>query len=241
MGFSPFAREFPKKAINVGIAEQNMTLVGAGLASCGAKVFVATYAPFASMRILEQVRTFCAYTDLDVKVVSGLSGLSGNIEGVTHQGLEDISILRAIPNMVVVVPADAASTEVITEEIAKYKGPVYLRIGRGPVPKVFDGDYSFKIGKANIIKEEGTDATIIFNGVTANRVLGAEKLLREKGYNIQLIEMPCVKPVSYTHLDVYKRQRYNNGYINMKRRWAGGYSVPDEGGTEWLRSFGRFR
>jgi transketolase len=97
--------------------------------------------------------------------------------------------------MVVVVPADAASTRAITQKISEYDGPVYLSIGRNKVPKVFDDSYTFKIGKANIVKAEGNDAAVIFNGATTNRVFEAEKSLREKGYNVQLIEMPCVKPI----------------------------------------------
>lgn len=195
MGYSPLEKEYPDKVVNVGIAEQNMALVAAGAASCGAKAIIATYAPFASMRILEQVRTFISYPNLDVKIASGLGGLSGNIEGVTHQGIEDISIMRSIPNMVVVVPADAASTEVITEKIIEYEGPVYLRLGRGPVAKVFDEDYSFEIGKANILKEDGNDVAIICNGAAVARVLEAQKIIEKEGYNARIIEMPCVKPI----------------------------------------------
>jgi len=195
MGYSPLENKFPDKVVNVGIAEQNMALVAAGAATCGAKSIIATYAPFASMRILEQIRTFIAYPNLDVKIISGLGGLSGGIEGVTHQGLEDVSIMRSIPNMIVVIPADASSTEVIAEKIISHKGPVYLRIGRGPVPKVFDDNYSFEIGKANIIKEDGKDASIICNGVAVARVLQAQKFLEIEGYSVRIIEMPCVKPI----------------------------------------------
>lgn len=195
MGFAPMAKAFPERVVNVGIGEQNMALAAAGAASCGAKAFCATYAPFAAMRILEQVRTFIAYPDLDVKIVSGLAGMSGGVEGVTHQGLEDIGVMRSIPNMVVVVPADAAATEVITEKIAEYNGPVYLRIGRTPVEKVFGPDYSFTIGKANILRPEGRDAAIIVCGNVVSRALRAADILRERGYSIRVVEMPCVKPI----------------------------------------------
>lgn len=195
MGYSPLEKKYPEKVVNIGIAEQNMALAGAGAAASGAKAIIATYAPFASMRILEQIRTFIAYPNLDVKIISGLGGLSGNIEGVTHQGLEDVSIMRSIPNMIVVVPADAESTEVISEKIIAHEGPVYLRIGRGPVEKVFDKNYSFEIGKANILKGDGQDAAIICNGAAVARVLQAQKLIEEKGYNVKIIEMPCVKPI----------------------------------------------
>jgi transketolase len=99
------------------------------------------------MRALEQVRTFIAYPNLNVKIVAGMGGLSGSIDGTTHQGLEDVGIMRTIPNMKILVPADAAATEVITEAIAKEEGPVYLRLGKGPGQKVFDNNYRFQIGK----------------------------------------------------------------------------------------------
>ncbi|MEM5768303.1 MAG: transketolase C-terminal domain-containing protein [Bacillota bacterium] len=195
MGFQELKELYPDQVFNNGIAEQNMMLLGAGVASCGVKVFVGTYAPFASMRMLEQVRTFCAYPNLDVKVISGLSGLSGDIEGVTHQGIEDMSVMRAIPNMVVVCPADAASTIVITKKICEYVGPVYLRIGRNQVPTVFDDSYQFEVGKANVMRGEGGDAAIICNGAATHRALLAHRILESKGYQVRLIEMPCVKPI----------------------------------------------
>ena len=158
VGGKKIHKEFPMRALNVGIAEQNMTLMGAGMAACGAKVFVATYAVFATMRMLEQVRTFVAYPKLDVKVIAGMGGLSAGEEGVTHQGTESVNIVRSIPNMVVVVPADAASTEVIPRVISEYTGPVYMSLGKNIFPKVFDESYRFAIGKANVMKAEGKDA-----------------------------------------------------------------------------------
>lgn len=195
VGGAPMHKKFPSRAINVGIAEQNMALVGAGMAASGAKVFVATYAAFASMRICEQIRTFICYPNLDVKIVAGLGGLSGGIEGVTHQGTEDVGVLRSIPNLVIVEPADAASTEVITEAITKYKGPVYMRIGRNASPKVFDSDYKFEIGKANTLVDKGNDAVIFTTGAAVFRALEAEKLLDAEGYRVKVIEMPTIKPL----------------------------------------------
>ncbi|MBQ9321996.1 MAG: transketolase family protein [Eubacterium sp.] len=195
MGCKPMAAEFPDRVINNGIAEQNMALIGAGIASCGGKAVIATYAPFASMRIAEQIRTFICYPNLDVKIISGLSGLSGNIEGVTHQGIEDVGMMRSIANLVVAVPADAASCVVMAREILDYKGPVYFRIGRGPVEKVFDESYQFKIGKANVLDEAGTDAAIICNGTAVARVLRAKELWEQQGIRVRIIEMPCVKPI----------------------------------------------
>lgn len=195
MGFAPMMKEFPERVINCGIAEQSMALMGAGAASCGAKAVIATYAPFASMRICEQIRTFICYPDLDVKIISGLSGLSGNIEGVTHQGLEDIGVLRSIPNLTIAVPADAASTIAIASHLLSAKGPCYLRIGRGAVETVFDDSYTFSFGKANLLRNSGGDACIICNGAAVARVLHAEELLRARGINVRVLEMPFVKPI----------------------------------------------
>lgn len=195
VGGAQMAKKYPDRAINVGIAEQNMALMGAGMAASGAKVFIATYATFASMRICEQIRTFICYPNLDVKIVAGLSGLSGGQEGTTHQGIEDVGVLRSIPNLVIVEPADAASTEVITEAITKYEGPVYMRIGRNASPTVFDENYKFEIGKANPLVDKGDDAVIFTTGAAVRRALDAEKLLAEDGYKVKVIEMPTIKPL----------------------------------------------
>jgi len=195
VGGGPMNSKYPRRALNVGIAEQNMALMGAGMAACGAKVFIATYAVFAAMRITEQVRTFICYPNLDVKIIAGLGGLSGGQEGATHQGTEDIGALRSIPGLVIVEAADAASVDSIVEAITEYAGPVYLRLGRDPLPAVFDSSYAFQIGKANIMKAEGRDAALITNGAAVARAVMAEKLLRAQGYDVQLIEMPCVKPI----------------------------------------------
>jgi len=195
VGGGPMREEYPQRALNIGIAEQNMALMGAGMAACGAKVFIATYAVFAAMRIAEQVRTFICYPGLDVKIVAGLGGLSGGQEGVTHQGTEDIGSLRSIPGLVIIQAADAASVGPIVEAITGYTGPVYLRLGRDPLPAVFDTGYTFKIGKANIMKGGGKDAALITNGAAVARAVMAERLLREQGYDVGLIEMPCVKPL----------------------------------------------
>ena len=171
MGFKPMAEKYPDRVINNGIAEQNMAMIGSGIAASGGRAVVASYAPFASMRISEQIRTFVCYPNLDVKVISGLAGMSGNIEGVTHQGLEDIGVMRSMANIIIAVPADAASCKVISRKILDHVGPAYLRIGRGPVETVFDDSYRFTIGKANLLEDTGTDVAIICNGCAVARVL----------------------------------------------------------------------
>lgn len=195
VGGSQIHARYPERALNIGISEQTMALMAAGMAASGAKVFAATYATFASMRICEQIRTFICYPNLDVKIVAGLGGLSGGQEGVTHQGIEDVGVLRSIPNLVIVEPADAASTEVITEAITKHKGPVYMRIGRVNSRKVFDSSYKFEIGKANLLVNHGCEATLIATGAAVRRALDAEELLFSQGYKVRVIEMPCIKPL----------------------------------------------
>jgi transketolase len=195
VGMGPMGKKYPDRVFNIGIAEQNMMAIAAGLAATGMQVYAASYAPFVSMRACEQVRTFIAYPNLNVKIVAGMGGLSGSIDGTTHQGLEDIGIMRTIPNMKILVPADAVSTEVITETVAKMDGPVYLRLGKGPGRKIFDEDYQFQMGKANVLCDDGQDAAVICNGAAVARVLEARQILAKKGYKLKVIEMPCVKPL----------------------------------------------
>lgn len=186
--------KFPQRVINVGVAEQNMMMVAAGIASTGKIVFACSYAMLNSMRALEQVRTFIAYPFLNVKIVSGLSGLTGGMEGVTHQSIEDMAIMRSIPNIVVLAPADYYSTKVITKRATEYKGPIYIRIGRKDTPDIFDKDYQFEIGKVNEL-EEGKDACVIATGLIVGRAIKAVNILKEKGYTIKLLEMPSIKPI----------------------------------------------
>lgn len=193
VGGKEIHKSYPDRALNVGISEQNMILMAAGMAASGAKVFAATYAAFASMRICEQIRTFVAYPVLDVKIAAGLGGLSGGIEGVTHQGTEDIGMMRVIPGMTVVCAADAASTVKITRAIAEYEGPVYLRLGRDPSPKVFDENYKFELGKANILRPSGR-VTLLGYGSCIGRCLLAARLLEESGISCGVIETPSLKP-----------------------------------------------
>ncbi|MFZ7134500.1 MAG: transketolase family protein [Eubacteriales bacterium] len=186
--------QFPDRVINVGIAEQNMMMISAGIASTNKLVFAVSYAMLNSMRALEQLRTFIAYPKLNVKIISGLSGLTGGMEGVTHQCTEDIAIIRSIPNMVVVAPSDYHSTKVIIREISKYYGPVYVRIGRKDSPEIFNHEYTFKIGKANEITD-GKDVCVISTGLITPRVYKAVKHLIKKGRSIQFLEMPTIKPI----------------------------------------------
>lgn len=194
LGFGRMMKAYPERAINCGIAEQNMMAMAAGMAAEGYLTFAASYGTFTCMRALEQFRTFVAYPNLNVKVAGGMAGLSGGVEGVTHQSIEDIGIMRSIPNCVVVVPADAAATEVVTEEVARHPGPAYIRLGRGKSATVFDENYHFEIGKANLLAE-GTDVTIICCGSMVRRCIDARERLAAEGIQARLLEMPCIKPI----------------------------------------------
>ena len=188
----PFAERYPDRLFDVGIAEQNAV----GLAACGLTPFVATYAGFITMRACEQVRTFVAYPGLNVKFVGANGGLySGEREGVTHQFFEDLGIMRTIPGIMVVVPADASQVRKAIKAIAAIEGPVYLRIGSGRDPVVFDDDTPFEFGKARILAEHGSDLTIFTNGFIINRVLQAAEMLGKEGVNVTVVEVHTLKPL----------------------------------------------
>ena len=195
MCINQMAEMYPERVINVGIAEQNMALTAVGMATCGAKVFISSYSVFTSMRILEQLRTYIAHPKLDIKIIAGMGGLSGSMEGYTHQGIEEISLIRSIPNMKLVVAADVCSTEEIIKKISNIDDPVYVSLGRFEGMKIFDS-YKFEIGKANVLRYyDNSDVSIICNGPIISRVLKVEEKLNDMGIAATIIDMPCVKPL----------------------------------------------
>ncbi len=193
MGLQEMEKKCPDRVFNVGIAEQNMTVVAAGLATVGYSAYATTFATFTCMRAMEQVRTFVAYPNLNVKIVGGMAGLTGSNEGVTHQAHEDIALMRSIPNMVVAIPADAVAAEEVTRVLHKHKGPGYLGLGRGASWKVFD-EYHFEIGKGNTFRE-GTDVTLITYGPMLVRCKEAAEILEGQGVSTRIIDMTCIKPL----------------------------------------------
>lgn len=195
MGVNLLKNIYPERCFDCGIAEQDMMMIAAGFAATGKTSFAVSYSAFTSMRALEQLRTFICYPNLNVKVVAGLGGFSAGIEGVTHMALEDLGIVRCIPNIIIVNPADYYSTISITKEIAKLNKPVYMRLGRDPSPVIFDRNYSFKVGKANTILQEGSDIGIVTTGIILTEVLTAVKKLINIGLKISLIELPTLKPI----------------------------------------------
>lgn len=189
-----FRQEFPERFIEVGVAEANMIGISAGLALCGKIPIAATIAAFASMRCYEQIRTDVCYPNLNVKIVGFGGGLKYGALGATHHAIEDIAIMRALPNMTIVVPADSLETRKATVAVAEHQGPVYLRIGRAGEPDVYKGDYDFQIGKAVTLRV-GNDISIISMGLILPNVLKAVEELQKRGIKARVINMHTVKPI----------------------------------------------
>ena len=191
-----FAEKYPKRFFEVGIAEQNAVGCAAGMASCGLVPFVATYSGFLTMRACEQVRTFVAYPQLNVKLVGANGGIfGGEREGVTHQFFEDIGILRSIPEMTIVVPSDASQVFAATLAIAKRPGPAFLRVANGREEVIFDKEIPFEIGKARRLVEHGTDVALMTCGFILSRVLKAAEVLKSEGINATVLEVHTLKPL----------------------------------------------
>ncbi len=190
-----FLKKFPERFFNTGIAEGNMMSTAAGLASCGKTVFASSFAMFAAGRAFEQIRNSICYPNLNVKIGATHAGISVGEDGATHQCLEDIGIMRTIPNMVIINPADKAEAILAVEAAIKHDGPVYLRFGRLAVPEVFDRDtYKFEIGKGVELKE-GSDVTIIATGLLVPEALTAAEQLAEEGISARVINMATIKPI----------------------------------------------
>lgn len=189
-----FKKVFPERHFNVGIAEQNLMSVSAGLAAAGKIPFASTFAIFGAGRAYEQIRNSICYPKLNVKIAVTHSGLTVGEDGATHQMLEDIALMRALPNMTVTVPADAAETKAIIRWAARYEGPVYIRMGRAAVDDVMPEDTKFTPGKATCL-HEGHDVTLIACGVMVAAALQAAEMLAEEGIGARVINMSSIKPI----------------------------------------------
>ena len=190
-----FKKEFPDRFINMGIAEQNMMSTAAGLASCGKVVFASSFAMFAAGRAFEQIRNSICYPNLNVKIGATHAGISVGEDGATHQCLEDIGIMRTIPNMVIINPADDVEARAAVKAAVLHNGPVYLRFGRLAVPVLYDeADYKFEIGKGVLLKD-GKDATIVATGLMVEPALEAAKILGEEGIDARVINIHTIKPI----------------------------------------------
>lgn len=191
-----FGALFPGREFSFGIAEQNLVGGAAGLASCGNKVFLATFAVFASMRACEQVRTFVCYPNLNVTIIGTHVGLQVGGDGATHAAVEDVSIMRALPNMTIIQPSDAVSARAAARAALDFKGPLYVRLHRNPVPDIHKPEtYKFEIGSANLILDYGTDMTMIVSGILLGKAMEAAERLRAQNIGVRVVEMPTIKPL----------------------------------------------
>ena len=189
-----FAKEFPDRFFDIGIAEADMMGTAAGLSTCGKIPYVSTFAMFAAGRSYDQIRNSICYPNLNVKICATHAGITVGEDGATHQMIEDLSLMRTIPNMTVLSPSDDTQTKWMIKEINKINGPVYVRLARLTTEVIYDENQKFEIGKA-IMHGEGTDGTIFATGVTVQEALKAQKVLQEKGINVRVIDMFSIKPI----------------------------------------------
>jgi len=206
-GLSPFMRKYPKRFLNIGIAEQNMVGVSAGLAKEGFIPFISSFAPFLSMRASEQIRMELGYMEHNVKVVALGSGLGLNFLGNSHYGLEDISMMRSIPSLTVVSPADCAEIFKAIEAAYKHKGPVYIRLtGETNNPIVYKDNYNFELGKSILLKD-GEDLLIVACGTMVARALEAAEMLENEGTSCAVLNMHTIKPLDKDSLDQLSKKK----------------------------------
>ena len=191
-----FSKAYPERFFNMGIAEANMIGTAAGLAACGKKPFANSFAMFAAGRVWEQIRNSVAYTHLNVKVIGSHGGLSVGEDGATHQCIEDLAIMRAIPDMMVLCPCDGNEMRQAVRALVNYDGPAYMRLGRLAVETVTDSvpDYRFELGKGAVLRQ-GTDVTIVAVGMMVQMALKAADMLQEEGISARVIDMHTIKPL----------------------------------------------
>lgn len=191
---SSFMKELPNQYLNVGIAEQNGAGIAAGLATCGKIPFVVTYAVFGSLRMCEQIRQEICYPNLNVKFACSHGGVTPANDGASHQAIEDMGVLRTIPNMTVIMPADYYAAKKLVKAAAEIYGPVFLRFTRDNIPVIYDENTEFEIGKA-VKLSEGTDIAIIANGDTVRLAIEAKEALAKEGISVRLLDMHTIKPL----------------------------------------------
>lgn len=197
LGYSvvePFAGEFPNRFINIGVAEQNMTGIAAGLALSGKTVFTYSIANFPTLRCLEQIRNDICYHNANVKIVAVGGGLAYGALGVTHHGIEDLAIMRALPNMIVIAPGDPMEAVLATRAVVEWTGPCYLRLGKAGEPVVHQTPPDFQIGKGITIRK-GNDATLIATGSMLYNTVQAAEMLTEEGIQVRVLSMHTIKPL----------------------------------------------
>ncbi len=191
---SDFAGEFPDRFFDMGVAEQNMLGTAAGLAAAGKIPFASSFAIFATGRAFEQIRNSIAYPALNVKIAASHAGISVGEDGASHQSVEDLAVMRALPNMTVIVPADAKETELAVRAAVNLNGPVYIRLGRLAVPVLFDETYDFQVGKAATLRD-GSDAAVIACGLMVAPALEAAEQLAGEKISLRVVNMSTIKPI----------------------------------------------
>lgn len=189
-----FAKEFPERFFDMGIAEQNLVSTAAGMSTCGKIPYVSTFAVFAAGRAYDQIRNSVCYPKLNVKICATHAGITVGEDGATHQMIEDISLMRTLPNMTVISTSDDIQTKWAVKEISKINGPVYLRLARLSTPIIYNENQKFEIGKAVQIGE-GTDGTVFATGVTVAETIKAQENLKQKGINIRVVDIHTIKPI----------------------------------------------
>ncbi|MDK2807086.1 MAG: transketolase [Thermoanaerobacterium sp.] len=189
-----FQKAYPDRFFNIGISEQDMMGTAAGLATCGKIPFASSFAIFATGRAYEQIRNSIGYPKLNVKIAATHAGITVGEDGATHQSIEDISLMRGIPNMVVINPSDAEETRQAILAAAEHYGPVYIRLGKMAVPDIHDKNYKFELGKGEIIRE-GKDIAIIATGIMVSIAIEAADKLKEEGINATVVNMHTIKPI----------------------------------------------
>ena len=189
-----FKKDFPDRFFDMGIAEQDMIGTAAGFATCGKIPFASTFAVFATGRAYDQIRNSICYPNLNVKICGSHSGVTVGEDGATHQSLEDINIMKGLPNMKVFCPSDDIQTKWLVEEVSKFSSPCYIRTARMNTPVIYEENQRFEIGKA-IVHGEGKDATIFTIGVCTSEALKAQETLKKEGINIRVVDMFSLKPV----------------------------------------------
>lgn len=208
-----FASAFPERFFNCGIAEQNMIDTAAGLAASGKTVFVSTFAVFGTGRCYDQIRQSVAYPKLNIKIVASHAGITVGGDGASHQIIEDIALMRVLPNMAVIVPVDSNETYNVVKAVAKTKDPVYVRIGRADVPTVTDKDTPFEMSKANVMRD-GTDVTLIGCGILVSKCLEAAEELAKHGIDARVINLHTIKPLD--EKTVVKAARETGGVVTAE-------------------------
>lgn len=193
-GFGNLQKKYPEKVINVGIAEQNMACIAAGMSSYGYIPFICTFTPFASRRICDQIAISICYAKQNVKIIGTDPGISAEYNGGTHMSMEDIGVLRSIPNMVIFEPVDNNQLKNLLPQIIDYKGPVYIRMFRKTTPDIFNEDEKFNLFKSKVIKS-GEDVSIFCSGIMVSEVLEANKELEKLGINAEIINVHTIKPL----------------------------------------------